>query len=396
MKNKTLTKEKNLFIIIVSAFLGAVLLFGIITGGILIARSAGAVLGYRSSYLKEGEVRYLAAAYKSAYLKELARSGVAVNDDPGFWSMTDPVSNKTYGELYLEGCDAYIKSVLIGSYLFDRNANLSRDDREAIKAHIDEVIEYRADGSRDKFNELVNECGFKLSDYEGAMEMVYKFEKACEVIFGVDGYSLESGGAETELNEYLSEYSHTKLMFIRTNDRYITDPNTGETVLDEYNEKEKEEIRDRIAEIRQLIKNYEEDNDHEAGQMNPDLFTDLIKLEENYDEKNADGGYYFHTDSAYTAQFIKDGAGDVVKAALEMRTGEYREVEVDIGVCFIYKYDVEYGAYARASYSHFFTDFYSNAAEHIFDMELKELSSMVDERAAYLEIDLLDIPRCDF
>ena len=61
-----------------------------------------------------------------------------------------------------------------------------------------------------------------------------------------------------------------------------------------------------------------------------------------------------------------------MRLALSSKVGEYSECELDIGTCFIYKCELEEGAYASYVLERFFEDFYVNAAPTIYADSLVE------------------------
>ena len=76
-------------------------------------------------------------------------------------------------------------------------------------------------------------------------------------------------------------------------------------------------------------------------------------------------GYYFSSSSSYSLEFAAD-APEVVKLSLSTDIDYYAECELDFGVCFIYRYELEDGAYTRLSLAHFFEDFYEQASSYVY------------------------------
>lgn len=337
-------KSKKIFLIFTALFLGCILIVGIVFGTIAIVKGSGSVMKYKGIYLDEGVANYLSASYKNDFINTYA-----CTDSEEFWNSLS-FGNKTNGEILEESTEEYLKHVLIGSYLFDRNSKLTKDDKAVIDKAIDEVLAYRADGSVERFNEIGAAMGFDFKDFKKAAELLYKYEMAELIIFGYEGVSLAMGGFDAECNEYFkNNYSKVRLMIIRTD-----------------NESESGTALAKVADIREKI------ND---GRMNEEAFLWHIQNEYPTNTPNDTDGYYFSKNSSYSKQFIddalvlKDGADKIVDIALSMDEGEYAECELSYGVCFIYKCELgnsEDGAYNSSSLERFFEDFYKLAVPYVY------------------------------
>ena len=363
--NQALTsaqRSKRVFVIFSAVFLSLVLLVGVIFGAVAIAKNSSALMKYKGIYLTDGVSAYLAATYKYDFMTTLTKSGIECYDSPYFWQ-SESEGGRTYGDLLADGAERYIKRVMIGSYLFDRNTRLNKSDKAVIAKAISEVVEYRADGSVDRFNELSEKMGFTYRDFTKAAELMYKYEMAEAVIFGYDGAALKNGGFGTECSEYFeSEYSHVKLIIMRTDGEIVKDSETGKEVLSEYDDATRAKVEADIERVRELIYNFE--NDVFAEQMTVEAF-DWYLNKYKTGTVNDTEGYYFCAKSAYSLEFAED-APEIVSLALSTEVGHYAECELDIGVCFIYKYPLEENAYTRITLSHFFEDFYANAASYVY------------------------------
>ena len=373
-------RSKKVFLIFTAAFLGCLLLVGTVFGTVGIVKSSRAVMKYKNVYLNDGAASYLATSYKYDFMKMLGRSGVDCYDSEFFWE-SEAEDGKTYGDLLAESTEKYLCRVIVGSYLFDRNTRLSKDDKAVIEKAVDEVLAYRAGGNVDTFNEMAKDMGFTYRDFKRAAEMLYKYEMAESVIFGYDGASLESGGFSAECEAYFeSAYSRVKLMFIRTEGEYATDPETGEQVYSEFDDATKAKIQEKIEHIRALIANAE--GDILGEQMNEEAFDWYVQNNYPTGSINDIEGYYFSADSSYTKEFSAD-APEVVRLAFSTEVGHYAECEVDIGVCFIYKCELETGAYGRIGLAHFFADFYENASSYVYSVSLDAYASDVNIKDKY-------------
>ena len=367
-------KSKKLFLIFTAAFLGCVLLVGIILGTIAIVKNARSVMIYKGVYLKEGVANYISASYKYDFMKALGKSGVECYDSEDFWQ-SEAADGRTYADILVDNTEKYIKSVMVGSYLFDKNTRLTKDDKKIIEKAVNEVLEYRADGDKDRFNEISKAMGFDFKDFKEAAELLYKSQMAETVIFGYEGSSLSSGNFSSECDDYfVNNYSRVRLMIIRTDGEIVIDPDTGKEVLAKYDDAQKSEALEKIADIRAKIAD---------GRMDEEAFLWHIKNEYPTNTVNDTEGYYFSSNSAYSLQFAEDGAPEVVKLALSGEVGKFYECELDIGTCFIYKTKLESGAYSRYAISHFFEDFYKNAAPYIYQKSVDVYLSDVNVKNKY-------------
>jgi hypothetical protein len=358
----SIEKSRRILVIFTAAFLASVLIVGIIFGAISISRKNNSVMSYKGIYLKDGVANYLSATYKYDFMSTLTRNGIECFDAPEFWQ-SEAENGKTWADVLKENTLSYLKSIVIGSYLFDRNTRLNSDDKAVIEKAVAEVLDYRANGSIDKFNEMGAAMGFAFRDFEKAAQLMYKAAMAETVIFGYDGASLKSGNFSEECDSYFeSAYSHVKLLIIRTDGELITDPETGKEVVSEYDEATRDKVKADIEYIRDLINNH--NNDIEADQMSESAF-DMYIEKYKTGTLNDTEGYYFSSDSSYSLEFAED-APEIVRLALSTEIGCYAECELDIGVCFIYRYALEDGAYARIGLSHFFEDFYEKASSYVY------------------------------
>ena len=376
-------KSKRVFLIFTAIFLGIVLLFGIVIGTVNIIRESRSVMSYKGIYMYEGVANYLAASYKYTFKATLTKLGINGADTESFWAR-NAGGGRTYGDVLAENTERYLKSVLVGSYMFDRNTRLTKDDKKIIENSVAEVLDHKAGGDIDTFNEIAEPMGFDYDDFERAAELLYKFEMAKTVIFGYDAVALQSGLFDEQCDVYYKEnYSRVRLLIIRTDGEWATDPDTGEKVLDEYDEDEKAEVLAKIQDIREKIAD---------GRMNETAFIWHIQNEYPTDQVNDERGYYFSASSAYSHNFANEGARDVVRLALSSKVGEYSECELDIGVCFIYKCELEEGAYSSYVLERFFDDFYINAAPSIYLDSLTSYFTDVKVKDTYNSKAVITLP----
>ena len=358
-------RSKRLFVKFSAVFLSCVLLVGAVFGVIGIVRNVRAVVKYKGIYLNEGVVNYLASSYKYDFMSTLTRSGVEAYDSPLFWQSTSEDGIK-WSDALADGTERYIRRVVVGSYLFDKNTRLNSNDKAVIAKAVEEVVAYRAEGSVKKFDEIGATMGFTYKDFQKAAELLYKYEMAEAVIFGYDGSALESGGFTAECSEFFeSAYSHVKLLIIRTDGELVTDE-TGKQTVSEYDDDKRAKVLADIEEIRTLIDNPSGDVDSYV--MNEESFDWYINKYKTGTINDTEGYYFSYSltsASSYSKEFAED-APEVVKLAVSMDVGHYAECELDFGVCFIYKCPLEENAYTRITLSHFFEDFYENASSYVY------------------------------
>lgn len=385
----SLDRSKRLFLIIASAFLACVLTVGIIIGAIGIFRNNSSVMRYKGVYLKDGVANYLATVYKYDFMSSLTKSGIECFDSEYFWQ-SESEDGRTYAEVLSENTEEYLKRVIVGSYLFDKNTRMQKSDKEVVERAVSDVLIYRADGSVDRFNEIACDMGFTYKDFERAAEMLYKYEMAKTVIFGIDGSALESGKFDAECNEYFeSAYSHVKLLLMRTDGETVLDPDTGKEVFSEYDDTTRAQINADIAKVREWINNH--NNDVGDEQMSEALFDEYIKKYKTGTVNDTEG-YYFSPNSSYTIEFAAD-APDIVSLAFSTEIGYYGECELDIGVAFVLRCPLEDGAYSRISLSHFFEDFYKNAASYLYTESFLEYTREVTVNTKrYNATDIVSLP----
>ena len=140
-----------------------------------------------------------------------------------------------------------------------------------------------------------------------------------------------------------------------------------------------------IATVRASISAYNEDSD--APQMSPNYFNTLLYQYDEGDATKHNSGYYFSPYSSYSNEFASEYY-EIVKKAIEMDKNSYAELDYDGGVCFIYKYVNEAGAYSDTSEGGFFEDFYYLVASSHFSEAVEEITPQVKVSDKYGSIDL--------
>ncbi len=377
MMNKKILPTKKIVLIFVSVFLALIIIFGAVLGITLAVRNSRAAVRYKNVTMDSGVASYFETYYKYRYMSALSRAGVKdVRDDIEFWS-TASGNGKTYGEMLAEESMAYISSIAVANYLFNSYSNLSSSDKKIISSAAEKTLDYKADGSKEFFDSETKKYGFDYESFKEAVKMIYKADTAQTAIYGIDGTKLKN---YPELaGEYLSEYTHVKLLFIRTETAFVLDEegnrikgNDGNDLTRLLTEEEKAERQALISEIRGYISAIGT-GDVEMGET---MFEYYLDKNDEGDRASHGDGYYFHNSASYTAEF-SEMFSDVVEKSYSMKMGEFSDVPVDFGICFIYKCAPTDGAYTQKANAAYFTDFYSDAANTLFEKSLAELSSGV-------------------
>ena len=382
---------KNRFLIIfISIFLAAVLILGCVLGLVAILRSAKAVVKYDNVTMDAGCVRYFASYYKMIYIRTLRSSGVMASDTEAFWEKTDS-EGVSEGEKFKKSFDEYIASLIAAESVFTENGSYTAEDKLTVTLTAEEILEDRAEGSVSKFNAAAKKYGFDYDDFCNALAILYKSQRAQEIVYGVDGENLSA--FPDQCKKYLDTYSHVSLIFIRTEDILVKDDKgdfvydaLGNPVTRKLTEEEREE---REASIETLTAAIDAKNSGGDKQITPEMFEIYLKKSDG-DPEMTDRGYYFNPNASATVEFSGEFP-EVVEAALEMEKYEYRRVDCSIGVCFIYKYDVTSDAYTDKE-DLFFSDFYKDASAYLFTEVLETIIPEVGFTDAYKEIDVLSIP----
>lgn len=384
--------KKSFLKIFALVFLSAVMLFGATLGIISSVINSNSVFKYEGVSLGSGEVNYLASYYKYRYMVSLSSGGVSVSDTNEFWNSAAE-GDKTYSDLLREKTEGYIKEMLVAVYLFDSYSSLTSEQKDKIATACDEVLDYKANGNVDIFNNISREFGFDFKSFKKATTLLYKATMAQEVIYGASGENMKN--FPDLCTHYLNaSYSHVHLIFIRTENTFVVNEDGNRVQGDDgydltrpLTDEEKAEREGAIAKLDEMILGFETQADM---QISPEMFFEYQKKYDEGDYTKYGTGYYFAENSEYSKEF-SSAFPEVVSTALEMNASGYKKIKTDVGYCFIYKDKVEDGAYLSAD-KDFFTDFYSDAAAAVFADSLVTLSEGVKVRDSFSQLDLVSLP----
>ena len=395
-----LSRKKNdkKLLIFICIFMSVVIITGAIFGTVYAVRNANAALEYNGVRMSGGVARYFSSYAKALYLNSELADVEGAADTEEFWNSPE-MGTKTYGEGMIEYVNQYLAGIVVGCYLYDSVANLNSEARATIKSTVEKRLLYIADGNKKEFNRIVEPFGFDYDDFYDATEMMYKVTMASYVLYGADASILRS---DTEAVEefYNSAYRRVKLLFIRTESDFnlITDENgmevrvtndDGTDRLFDLTPTEKSEREADIATIKQAIANFEAG---EGDQMSADSFDYYLGKYKATNMHLDPGGEYYSSGSSYTARAYQEFP-DVVFQSLYMAKNSYATVEIkDLGVCFIYRTELEAGAYSDNDEDGPFSDFYSALPSYTYRNELAEHLDGVSIRDKFNEIDLISLP----
>ena len=382
---------KNRFLLIfVCVFAAIALVFGGTLGIIAGVRNSRAVVSYDGVRVDAGALRYLGAYYKINYIRAQKALGVRASDTEKFWSSLDE-SGKTHRELFTESFEGYVRAMVASANIYMTYSEYTKADKASVKATADEILKYRAGGSEKEFNSLAEKYGFDYDDFLAAAELMYKAGKAKTVIYGSDGENLVY--SPEECAKYLETYSHVSLIFVRDKELFVTD-DEGNTVYGDdgaalTREMTAEEKAERLEIIDKLTAAIEAKKNGGDYQITPEMFEIYLEKSDG-DAAMHKKGYYFNQKASATAEFAT-AFPEVVERALEMELYDYARVDCSIGVCFIYKYDAVKGAYSDED-NLFFSDFYSDAANYLYEDILNTVSPEVKVKDKFFDTDYSSVP----
>ncbi len=411
-------KKKNILLVTTAALAGLVLCVGLTLGIVNLVLSANAVVEYEGVRISKKVGAYLASTYKTAYIAELKKDGVTeAMDNEYFWASKTP-EGITYAEDFERAAGEYISRIAIGCYLYDRNSDLTDAVKKRIKNKARQTAElyYMTEDFEDLFEKDAEAMGYDYDAYEQAAIMLYKSAAARNAVYGSkgEGVALIPGACEEYLNR---AYTHVEFVFIRTATTYAVDEVTGERLKDSSGgyqkiilDSQKRQQRSLEAErLKALIDDYKKGGSGVgATALTPETVRAVAdKYLGDQSATRLDGGYYFSALSEYTASFVsasslapavelaltltldvQGSAYGYVTLDLEDEDGERETVE-----CFMYKSTPRAYAYADASLSDFFSDFYSDCADYTHRNDVTARLGDVKIKDAFYELDVALIPR---
>ena len=357
--------------------------FGATFGTILIVKQATAVVSYGTVTISKGTASYLISRFKATYIDKANDTNSLAGDYEGFWqSEFEP--GVTHGVRFELEAAEYLKQLVVAARMFDAKTSLTSEDRRIIKQTYTDVLVHHANGDINFFNEIGSQYGFNYNDFKNAVTLLYKATQA----YGV-WYQSTSDLPDEDKTAALQEYTRVRLLFIRTETKLVTNTETGKQEEIALSEAEKEQRTQTISELRKAIEAYYAGAD---GQINEEFFDAYQSTYGEGDKTLDDYGYYLHSEAECTKEF-RTKFGSVVDAAFEMQVGDYREVDVEIGTCFIYKCPVLMGAYDVPALDRWFSDFLAYVSQtYSYPRILSEVSAAVKEGPKFSEMNFVALP----
>lgn len=384
-KSQQKTKSNRILLIFVCVFASLAIVFGSVFGIIIMINEANALVKLDGVTMEEGVVRCFGAYYKSLHLAGLKRAGISeAEDSVSFWE-SEYAEGVTHGELYESSFKNYLAGIVASNRLFLDLSSFTSEDEEYLDTRLDSFISYY--GSKDAFNEEAAALGFDYEDFAEAMKLSLRASLAMKTVYGYQGENLKAQSAESvaQCKEYLATYSRVKMVLL-CNEKITYTDGDGEEVEHYLTEEEKAEREALAEEMREAIANKAAGLD---GAVTETMF-DYVMEKSDTDPLMMESGYYFNMSAEQTANFYYVHPA-LVDAAIDMEVGEYREISISVGTCFLYKCENESRAYKNEE-NPFFSDFYSDAATYLFQNSVEILASEATFSDKYYELDPLAIP----
>ena len=388
---------KNPIILTVAITLIAVILFGSVTGIIVAVRNERSLVTLGSVRIEKSTAAYLATSYKSTFMQKYK-----ANDTVTFWE-SEYQDGKTYGRLLEEETEAYIREVAVGAYLFDRYAVLTTDERQKLKDTAANAVQRFGCKDVAEFNRRTKNMGFDFEGFSSALILLYKRQEAQRRIFGDGGTTLKLPAYQGECEKYYSHYTYAKLLVIRTEFEYATNQN-GSPVYNNAGDRvtrplTDEEYAERVADIAEIRDAIEAKKNGTNNQMTEEFF-DIMLAKYEIDEYTTTGRFFSPVDSVTgmpfadaTAAFADEVGEELLEFIYTREIGEFAEIEIEGGICFVYRGDLIAGAYSSQTYELMFKDFYSDAADYLYLTTLTSLINTVTVKDKYRElVDIVDLP----
>ena len=361
------------------------IVFGSVFGIIIMINEANALVKLDGVTMDEGVVRCFGAYYKNLHIAGLRRAGISeAEDSASFWE-SEYSDGVTHGELYESSFKNYLAGIVASNRLFLDLSSFTAEDEKYLNTKLDSFISYY--GSKDAFNDAAHGLDFSYEDFAEAMKLSFRASLAMKTVYGYQGENLKTKSAEAiaQCEEYLKTYSRVKMVLLCDEKITYTD-GEGEEVEHYLTEEEKAEREALAEEMREAIANKAAGLD---GAITETMF-DYVMEKSDSDPTMMESGYYFNKSAEQTANFYYVHP-TLVEAAIDMEIGEYREIQISVGTCFLYKCENESGAYSDED-NLFFSDFYSDAATYLFQNSVEILASEATFSDKYYELDVLAIP----
>ncbi len=351
---------------------------------------------------------------------DLERSGAKIGYD-SFWDSKSVEADKTceqyYTDLVMNNCKRYLSALCLFE---EMGLTLPETYMQEIEEDIAFYIDYDADGSREKFNEILAPYGVDIESLREAYIIRAKVEYLQISLYGEDG-SLVTDTVKEEY--YQKNYHRYKQIFVSgyyyeyqrdsyEKEIYFDAPSNGKPLYDTVNgSRDFDENRDFIKDkygceiyfdengepLYDTEKGYryavlDEKGNAKRSEYSKEEMKQRATLAEGifasvkagdfsgFDKKVADtelnddylaAGYtdgYYVSDlerSRYT-DYENKYMSDVLDALKDMKTGDVKTVESKDGYHIIMKYELDKGAYGKENYESGFAAFMTSLTAQLF------------------------------
>lgn len=167
----------------VSILIGIILVTGGVLGLAAGIRHARAVVSYEDITVDEGAVIYLASLHKKDYLHEARENVASADDTQEFWQ-SEKSEGVSWGEDFKASLEEYIRGLVADAHLYSIHHGYTAEDKLAVGEKNDAILLEYAGGSVAEFNEVAEAHGFDYNDFRDAAALIYKAEKARELMPG--------------------------------------------------------------------------------------------------------------------------------------------------------------------------------------------------------------------
>ncbi|MBQ5800672.1 MAG: peptidylprolyl isomerase, partial [Clostridia bacterium] len=325
---------KKIIISASAVFVASLILFG----ALFSIFAPKAVMEYNGVKVDKKMYSFWLSYFKKELMVEYGISGAG--DTDAFWQREykDGVTN---GEYFSALADERIKAKLVATYMYDAlGESLPDYASEDIKDYLAELIDFVGEGSKKTFNQVAKKYKTSYDAVKRVAVCDYKTELLFNLLYGADGSYMTNEQKDSYYNE---NYSRVKVIFIKTEDSYLTE--------EERLAKEK-----RISDFDKIFEQT----------LTEERFDSLISV---YSDDNASSyysnGFYLSKNSDYPVK-------EILESSLSMKVGEQRRVESEYGIHYIIKLPLDEKAYENGDNSDWFTDFEQIGAIETFDKLVKE------------------------
>ena len=394
------------FIIFVVAFLLIIAILVAVVAIVAAVRHKNTVISLEGVRMDKEVAAFFVSMYRTEYTAavkaQLAKEENSRNrktpDDEGYFDELAE-DGRTNREVFEELANSFLKQILTASVIFDSVRDLTDEEEEDIQRVIDEVVEYKADGSIERFNELTAKYGFDYDSFCDATTMYYKALSSLSVLYGAEGSSISQNA--TVCGSYLQEYAHVDMIIVRTETRLITD-GEGKDYNVLLTDTERAARQELIERMDAAMTAYKTNSD---GKMTATAFDAWLASSTDSGTEWINTGYYFHESAEMTAEFSEAIPG-VVETALGMQMYSFESLWTEIEIerdgetyrepvkVYLYRYPPTDKAYADSRMTDvWFSDFYSDATVYLYNTTLLENMELVEDGGFAESFNYVQIPK---